>query len=470
MNNTSSRLAAVLSFEGIPAKQRAKYLETQCGIPEFNAFRLLGRIDPILPTTLVALANGLKVSESWLGKGEVGSNHLRDLEIFLYCHGHDIAEAPRLFRLQQDFLTEDPIAREYFALFRPGQFNLIKVARLYDDHLKRTRLKLVRPVQIPTERDAALQELRDALHDLGTIVRRYVSVFRTIAQVILNLIPTQITLKGGSGRGNGQSDRNADGGNDFQKTGCSKERRRIMTTNVLIPDSETKTIYETSPAAEPSDSATEPVPAKSVEVREIEYYDDTWDSSNYLVCFDRHYIFAIRPNDPEPKWEFLQPDSSRWDSVHQRVYRNFGADRINRDQIPAKLPPPPDSIAPELLIPPPPPPPEIFLRANYAYLDDHLQKRDGAVPVFLVLLEDLYESRNGDGKFHYPEKLFFREKDAYSLKDRSDDTYAFHVRAGLVWLDGETIGCKMPCRTFDHFSYADVLRMAEANLATEANG
>lgn len=98
------------------------------------------------------------------------------------------------------------------------------------------------------------------------------------------------------------------------------------------------------------------LPSKPIEVREIEYYDDTWDSSNYLVCFDRHYIFAVRPKDAEPKWEFLHPDGARWDAVHQRVYRNFRADRINRDQLPANLPPPPDFIAPELLLPLPPPP------------------------------------------------------------------------------------------------------------------
>ena len=235
-------------------------------------------------------------------------------------------------------------------------------------------------------------------------------------------------------------------------------------------DSDATNVYETSPAAEPTHSATEPAPTKSVEVREIEYYDDTWDSSNYLTCFNRYYIFTIRPKDSEPKWEFLQPDSERWDAVHQRVYRNFRADRINRDQLPANLPPAPESIAPELLIPPPPPPPETFLRTNYAKLDERLQKHDGAMPVFLVLVEDMYESRNGDGKFHYPEKIVFSEEEAYSLKASSDDTYSYHVRAGLVWLDGETIGCEVPCRTFDHFSYADVLRMADEKLATQANG
>ena len=212
------------------------------------------------------------------------------------------------------------------------------------------------------------------------------------------------------------------------------------------------------------------LPSKPIEVREIEYYDDTWDSSNYLVCFDRHYIFAIRPKDAEPKWEFLHPDAARWDAVHQRVYRNCRADRIDRDQLPANLPPPPDSIAPELLLPLPPPPPEIFLRADYPNLDKRLQDRDGAMPMYLVLMEDLYESRNGDGKFHYPETLYFSEEEAFRFKATSDYDYTYYVRAGLAWLSGDEIECKMPCRTFDHFSYGKVLRLAEAKLSSMDKG
>jgi len=198
-----------------------------------------------------------------------------------------------------------------------------------------------------------------------------------------------------------------------------------------------------------------------VEVREIEYYDDTWDSSNYLVCINRYYIFAIHPDEPNPKWEFLHPDGPRWDAVHQRVYRNFRSDCIEIDQLPANLPPPPDSIDPDLLRPLPPPPPEIFLRADYPSLDKRLQKCNGAMPDFLVLMEDLYESHNGDGKFHYPETLFFTHEEAHAFNGTGDGNYAYHVRAGLLWLNDMEICCKVPRWTFDHFSNGEVMRLAE---------
>jgi hypothetical protein len=235
-------------------------------------------------------------------------------------------------------------------------------------------------------------------------------------------------------------------------------------------ESDTNVRYTTPEVTQPVQAASDAAPSKSVEVREIEYYDDTWDSSNYLVCFNRYYIFAIRPKDAEPKWEYLHPDGARWDAVHQRVYRNFDADRISRDQLPATLPPPPDSIAPELLLPLPPPPPEIFLRADYPNLDKRLQGRDGAMPLYLILMEDRYESLHGDGKFHYPETIFFGEGEALTFKASSDDSYTYYIRAGLIWLDGDNIECKMPRRTFDHFSYGEVMRLAEPKLNTLEKG
>jgi hypothetical protein len=229
----------------------------------------------------------------------------------------------------------------------------------------------------------------------------------------------------------------------------------------LCPGSDDPYAMDVESDDDSDDQEDEQMPAKTFE---IEYYDDTWDSSNYLVCFDRYYIFAIRPKDAEPKWEFLHPDGARWDAVHQRVYRNFRADRINRDQLPANLPPPPDSIAPDLLLPLPPPPREIFLRSDYPNLDKRLQDRDGAMPLYLVLMEDLYESSNGDGKFHYPETLFFSDEEARAFNGSGDGAYAYHVRTGLVWLTGSEIGCKVPGWTFDHFSHGEVMRLAEAKL------
>jgi hypothetical protein len=48
--------------------------------------------------------------------------------------------------LRQDLLNEDPDAERIFNLWRPnGVYPLTAAAKLYDEHLEATRLKLVAP-------------------------------------------------------------------------------------------------------------------------------------------------------------------------------------------------------------------------------------------------------------------------------------------------------------------------------------
>jgi hypothetical protein len=194
---------------------------------------------------------------------------------------------------------------------------------------------------------------------------------------------------------------------------------------------------------------------------DIKYYDDTWDSSNYLACFNRHYICAIRPSDPEPKWEFLSTNGAQWDAVHQRVYRNFGAECIDKDQLPASLPPLPTEVPLEVMNPPPPPP-KLIPTADFPVVTKYLHDCEGrgTAVIHLVLYEDIYESTNGDGVFHYPEIAFFDLEAAKNYEGDKSGCYRYHIRPGLIWLDGETIGCEMPRRLFDHFTNSEVLQLA----------
>lgn len=194
---------------------------------------------------------------------------------------------------------------------------------------------------------------------------------------------------------------------------------------------------------------------------EIEYYDDTWDSSSYLACFNRRYICAIRPNDPEPKWEFLPTNGSHWDAVHQRIYRNFRADRIEKDQLPPSLPPPPSEIPPEVINPLPPPPPEPISTEAFPIVAEYLHgcAGRGTAAIHLVLYEDTYESLNGDGEFHYPEIVFLDLEAARNYAGDNSGCYKYHVRPGVIWLENDTIGYEVPRRIFDHFSGEEVLRL-----------
>lgn len=216
------------------------------------------------------------------------------------------------------------------------------------------------------------------------------------------------------------------------------------------------------------DDASDSVPHEQVEEEqssnktfEIEFYDNTWDSSNYLACFDRHYICAIRPSDPEPKWEFLATNGAHWDAVHQRVYRNFRADRIERENLPPSLPPPPTEVPAEIINPPPPPPEKPICTEDFPVVTEYLHTclGHGTAAIHLVLYEDTYESLHGDGEYHYPEIVFFNLEGAKTYEGDKSGWYKYHIRPGVIWLDQDTIGYEVPCRRFDQFSGKDVLRL-----------
>lgn len=206
----------------------------------------------------------------------------------------------------------------------------------------------------------------------------------------------------------------------------------------------------------------------SIEVREVEYYEDDYTDGRYYTCINRHYIFQIRVSDPAPKWECINLDYGRWDAIHQKIYRNFKASDIQKSDLPATLPPPPDSVPPEVINPPPPPPPEPLRAEDFPVAAEYLHScvGRGTAALHLVLYEDRYESLNGDGEFHYPEAVFFDLESAKNYNDDDSGWMKYHIRPGVIWLDRDTIGCEVPRRIFDHFSDRDVLKLTEKVIAS----
>ena len=227
---------------------------------------------------------------------------------------------------------------------------------------------------------------------------------------------------------------------------------------------------------DPSDDAEDEVTGetsanqRSEEVRELEYYQDDNTDSRYYTCINRHYIFQIRSDDPAPKWECINLDYTLWDAIHQRIYRNFRVNQLQRDQLPPGLPPPPERIPPEAVNPPPPPPPEPVRVEEFPVVADYLKDcaGRGTAALHLVLYEDRYESANGDGEFHYPEAVFFDLESAKSYNNDNTGWMKYHIRPGVIWLDRQTIGCEVPRRIFDHFSDREVLELLEKAISQES--
>lgn len=203
------------------------------------------------------------------------------------------------------------------------------------------------------------------------------------------------------------------------------------------------------------------------EVEMIDYWRS--DSGNrYFTCLNHWYIFEADINQESPEWRLVNNDYSRWDSIHQGIYRNFRMDSIRKEDIPAILLPAPESIPPEALNPPPPPPPEPILCSDYPLIADYLAKCDGAsMAIYVVLVEDTYESLNGDGEFHYVEAAFLDLPSAKRFRPDGSEFYRYHARPGLIWLDGEEIGYEVPRRIFDHIYRDQVLKLVSQRIESK---
>ena len=202
-------------------------------------------------------------------------------------------------------------------------------------------------------------------------------------------------------------------------------------------------------------------------MHDIEYYDDSWDSSCFFVCIDKYYIFAADRKSKSPKWEFIDPRGIRWDAVHQRIYRNGRADKVSKEDLPANFPPPPDSIPPEAINLPPLPKETPLLAETYPAVTEYLGTfQNHSVEIYVVLFEDLYESELGDGKFHYPDCIFLDEAtaEAYCNKSKTEND-AYHLRKCRIKVHGLAILCELSLQSFDHVTDRQVLKLLTEKLS-----
>ena len=201
-------------------------------------------------------------------------------------------------------------------------------------------------------------------------------------------------------------------------------------------------------------------------MHDIEYYDDSWDSSCFFVCIDRYYIFAADSKSKSTKWEFIDPRGIRWDAVHQRIYRNGRADKVSKEDLPANFPPPPDSIPREAINLPPLPKEAPLLAETYPAVIKYLGTfQNHSVEIYVVLVEDLYESDHGVGEFHYPDSIFLDEATAeeYCNKSKTEND-AYHLRKCRVKVDGLAISCELYLQSFDHVTDREVLKLLTEKL------
>jgi hypothetical protein len=169
------------------------------------------------------------------------------------------------------------------------------------------------------------------------------------------------------------------------------------------------------------------------------------------------------------EWEFLIPESPTWDDAHQRIYRNFRVTALRADELSTPLPPlPPIPRGPfpewkEYFLPK-----GALLRVSeYPTVARLFKERNAsAVTLFVVLVEDVYETAFGDGEFHYFDDVHLFEEDATrDMESKKQEWQRFHLRPVTIALEGETIGFPdWRPMLFDRYEPAKVLSALETRL------
>jgi hypothetical protein len=163
-------------------------------------------------------------------------------------------------------------------------------------------------------------------------------------------------------------------------------------------------------------------------------------------------------------WEFCHAGTKEWDRYHQKVYWKGDADPIEFNELKDKVPPiprklPPRSIRDLVDIP--------EKEAPYTSVTNRLLEKinvchGGRLSVYVVLMEDRYETVLGDGCYRDFESAFFDESSAQSHIEKDFEPHEFiefHIRKvhlmakenGVVL---DTKGAKIS--PFDHFGLRQI--------------
>jgi len=139
----------------------------------------------------------------------------------------------------------------------------------------------------------------------------------------------------------------------------------------------------------------------------------------------------------EKGWEFHEAQSVTWDGLHQAVYRNSRATQIDAAALKARGIPWPE--------------PTVYRSSSRQWKDNFTSAvpfsavhesvlgrltSGSALPVYLILYEDLYETAFGDGKFLYPHAAFWDAAQGKSCLERLQDEETLKIKAGFY-----SIGC-----------------------------
>jgi len=146
---------------------------------------------------------------------------------------------------------------------------------------------------------------------------------------------------------------------------------------------------------------------------------------------------------PGDDWEILERNSPMWNWFHQCIFRNHRADPVEAERI-AALPPLPEAffVGEERPAEYFHTPREPIPASKYPEVRNCIQATgDSSIPIHVVLLEDLYETKLGDGKFHDLHSVWLLESEcrAAVVQIQKEEWHRAHVRRMTIAIIGENV-------------------------------
>jgi hypothetical protein len=166
-------------------------------------------------------------------------------------------------------------------------------------------------------------------------------------------------------------------------------------------------------------------------------------------------------------WDFLPVGSRDWDAYHQEIYRNSRGERLDAKALAERglTLPPLDEYRNR---------PAVSWEDNFPS-EVELKQFPPAVArllgneatVYVVMLEDGYETSFGDGKFLYPERAFMDRAEAERfVEDKAKDPdeakrqwYRYTLKEVHIRVAGGRAKAALDLQPYEHMSAADVLRV-----------
>jgi hypothetical protein len=183
-------------------------------------------------------------------------------------------------------------------------------------------------------------------------------------------------------------------------------------------------------------------------------------------------------------WGFHEAQSVTWDSMHQATYRNHRATVLDAAALKERGIPWPDPTAYRSS--------PLQWKDNFAsevpfsLVHESVlgQLADGsALPVHLILFEDLYETAFGDGRFLYPYAAFWDADPCKSCVERLQEEEALKIKAGFYSighaytakevliradLDAQKVVADLRIEAYQHYDLNGILLLLDPRMDWKA--